>query len=121
MQHAMRWFVVVLGAALLGLTGCNGARDTWREVGATPDGKGFLIKTVSNEGRQREYGLFIPKSYTPAKKWPVIVFLHGIGEAGQDPTFRPVACGPCTLRRGQGEERRFPVHRHLPPEHRRLG
>jgi predicted peptidase len=30
------------------------------------------------------YRLLIPKDYTPAKAWPLIVWLHGSGEKGTD-------------------------------------
>ena len=33
---------------------------------------------------EHKYGLFVPKAYTPDKKWPVILFLHGAGERGND-------------------------------------
>ena len=61
MVRMMRLVVAVLGMALLGLTGCNRAHNTWKEVGSTPDGKGFLIRTLNNEGRQRQYAVFIPE------------------------------------------------------------
>jgi len=65
--------------------GCNGARNTAVDsISAQPTG--FTVKQITNTaGRTRSYGLFIPKAYTPNSKWPVIVFLHGIGEAGSDP------------------------------------
>ncbi len=49
-----------------------------------PVGTGFMIKTVRNGDRERKYSLFIPHGYTPDKRWPTIVFLHGIGEGGTD-------------------------------------
>ena len=108
MVRMMRLVVAVLGMALLGLTGCNGARDTWKEVGSTPDGKGFLIRTLNNEGRQRQYAVFIPKTYTPARKYPVIVFLHGIGEAGNDPTSGPLRVGLAPFVADQAKAGDFP-------------
>lgn len=33
---------------------------------------------------EHKYGLFVPKDYSPEKKWPVILFLHGAGERGSD-------------------------------------
>ncbi len=66
------------------LTGCNGARDTALRMGESTKHTGFLHKTLVNEGRSRQYAVFIPHNYSPDKKWPAIVFLHGIGEAGSD-------------------------------------
>src|SRR5262245_14906400 len=36
---------------------------------------------------QLKYLLFLPKGYdtNSSKRWPMILFLHGIGERGQDP------------------------------------
>ena len=74
---------LLLGGTLLSLSGCNRA-DAVMEKGdmGAPPGTGFMIKMVQNEGRERRYSLFIPHDYTPQKAWPVIVFLHGIGEGG---------------------------------------
>jgi predicted peptidase len=43
--------------------------------------KGFQYRTLTRGLRVRKYGLFIPVSYRPSKKYPVIVYLHGIGES----------------------------------------
>ncbi|MDD5674019.1 MAG: hypothetical protein PHC61_07650, partial [Chitinivibrionales bacterium] len=32
------------------------------------------------------YIIYVPKSYSPQKQWPLIVFLHGSGERGRDLT-----------------------------------
>jgi predicted esterase len=45
---------------------------------------GFLLRTLKDETGDHKYTVFIPHSYTPAKKWPVILFLHGAGERGND-------------------------------------
>jgi len=45
---------------------------------------GFLNKTVATNGEARAYVLYVPKDYTSSKKWPVILFLHGSGERGDD-------------------------------------
>ena len=44
---------------------------------------------------QLKYLLFLPKGYEPdsSKRWPLILFLHGIGERGQDP-WKIKAHGP---------------------------
>ena len=37
-------------------------------------------------GKQREYWLYLPSGYEDDdRKWPVILFLHGGGERGEDP------------------------------------
>lgn len=74
--------VMVAGTA--GLGGCNGARDTAFKVGERSGGRGFMIRTLVRGDRDRKYGLFVPLDYNPAQKYPVIVFLHGMGEGGND-------------------------------------
>jgi predicted peptidase len=45
---------------------------------------GFLDKTVSAGGTTMSYVVYVPRDYTPDRKWPVILFLHGSGERGTD-------------------------------------
>ncbi|MDQ3223468.1 MAG: prolyl oligopeptidase family serine peptidase [Gemmatimonadota bacterium] len=45
---------------------------------------GFLDRTVTIGGKPLRYQVYVPSDYTPAKRWPVILFLHGAGERGTD-------------------------------------
>ena len=45
---------------------------------------GFLNRTVSIGGKPAHYQVYVPLDYTPARQWPVILFLHGAGERGTD-------------------------------------
>src|SRR5262245_8476874 len=46
---------------------------------------GFLSRTFKGtDGKTTKYSLFVPRGYTPEKTLPVILFLHGAGEAGDD-------------------------------------
>src|SRR3989454_12561798 len=45
---------------------------------------GFLDRRVSVAGQSHHYQVFVPFSYTPSQRWPVILFLHGAGERGDD-------------------------------------
>ncbi|HEY2250489.1 MAG TPA: alpha/beta hydrolase-fold protein, partial [Planctomycetaceae bacterium] len=45
---------------------------------------GFLLRTFKDDAGDHKYTVFVPHHYTPAKKWPVILFLHGAGERGSD-------------------------------------
>ncbi|MBK9127650.1 MAG: prolyl oligopeptidase family serine peptidase [Phycisphaerales bacterium] len=45
---------------------------------------GFLYKTLELDGATYAYSVFVPPDYTPARKWPVVLFLHGSGERGAD-------------------------------------
>jgi predicted peptidase len=69
---------------LSSLAGCNGARDTALSLVDQNRPKGFMIQTVHNGSRERKYGLFVPLNYDARAKYPVIVFLHGVGEGGND-------------------------------------
>lgn len=45
---------------------------------------GFLDRTVNVAGAEYKYQVFVPEDWTKNKKWPVILFLHGAGERGDD-------------------------------------
>lgn len=45
---------------------------------------GFINKTVTMDGVTYPYVVYVPRDYAPGKKWPVILFLHGAGERGND-------------------------------------
>jgi predicted peptidase len=45
---------------------------------------GFLDRSVTIAGSVYHYQVYVPSSYTAAGSWPVILFLHGSGERGDD-------------------------------------
>jgi predicted peptidase len=45
---------------------------------------GFLDRSVTLKGRTYAYQVYVPANYSPAKTWPVIVYLHGNLHQGQD-------------------------------------
>lgn len=45
---------------------------------------GFLDRTVSVKGIEYKYQVFVPANWDKHKKWPVLLFLHGAGERGDD-------------------------------------
>lgn len=49
-----------------------------------PVEKGFILKTLRHNDADRQYVVYIPREYDAIKKWPTIVFLHGMGECGTD-------------------------------------
>ena len=58
---------------------------------AQPESKiqtGFLDRTLSFGGQTYKYQVYVPAAYTPAQRWPVILFLHGAGERGSDGYFQ---------------------------------
>src|SRR6266700_7031970 len=44
----------------------------------------FLERNVRVEGRVYRYRVWLPPHYTKLRRWPVILFLHGSGERGDD-------------------------------------
>lgn len=44
----------------------------------------WVQKELAYEGRTYPYTVYLPPGYTASRKWPVILFLHGAGERGND-------------------------------------
>lgn len=45
---------------------------------------GFLNRVVEDGSETRRYQVYVPAAYTTTQRWPVILFLHGGGEQGND-------------------------------------
>jgi len=63
----------------------------------------FVPRVYQDEQGPHKYTVFVPAGYTPSKRWPAILFLHGAGERGTDgvkPTL--VGLGPYAKARGAG-------------------
>jgi predicted peptidase len=45
---------------------------------------GFLDRTTTIQTVTYKYQVFVPDDWTPRRKWPVILALHGAGERGDD-------------------------------------
>jgi predicted peptidase len=45
---------------------------------------GFLDRTVTVTGTTYLYQVYVPRDFDSKRKWPVILFLHGVGERGDD-------------------------------------
>lgn len=45
---------------------------------------GFLNRSVTVQGTTYKYVVYLPPDYTKSKRWPVVLFLHGAGERGDD-------------------------------------
>lgn len=77
----------MLGASVLVVIGLGGC--------ATQHGVGLNAKTMTAEtgtlamvtmanGEEQPCALYVPPGYDPRKEWPLVVFLHGMGERGRD-------------------------------------
>jgi predicted peptidase len=49
-----------------------------------PPDQGFLLRSLEHEGRSLPYVVYVPREWTPERSWPAILFLHGMGECGDD-------------------------------------
>src|SRR5580698_6153008 len=45
---------------------------------------GFLNRTITVNGTQHKYEVYVPEGWSEHQRWPVILFLHGSGERGID-------------------------------------
>ncbi len=76
-----------------------------------PHQPGFHLRTIETDQGERKYTVYIPDGYDGTKTFPVILFLHGAGERGDDGiTPAQVGIGPAILNR----HGRRPGHRRLP-------
>ena len=73
------WIALALLAAV---SGCGMDMNAANE--GAPRGTGFMSRTLKSGGESRRYAVFVPHQYTPTRKWPAIVFLHGVLQAGSD-------------------------------------
>lgn len=46
----------------------------------------FVERSVTVQGTTYRYQVFVPDGWTAKRRWPVVLFLHGSGEAGSDNT-----------------------------------
>lgn len=45
---------------------------------------GFLFRSLPTARGALPYVLYVPRTYDPSRRWPLILFLHGSGESGTD-------------------------------------
>lgn len=56
---------------------------------------GFLNRVVVDGSETRHYQVFVPRDYTTGQRWPIVLFLHGGGEQGDDGLLQTnVGLGP---------------------------
>jgi poly(3-hydroxybutyrate) depolymerase len=64
-------------------------KDIWiqplpRPTAEDLDKPGFHLRTVKTDKGERKYSVFLPSSYDGNRSFPVVLFLHGSGERGND-------------------------------------
>jgi predicted peptidase len=67
---------------------------------------GFLDRQVVVDGVGYRYQVFVPAGYTPKREWPVLLFLHGSGERGDDGLKQTTVGLPSAIRYDRA---RFPM------------
>lgn len=67
-------------ALLFLLAGCGSAITQSTKM--FPSDTGFVKRDMFFDGSRRSMWIFVPRDYTPSRKYPAIVFLHGLFEAG---------------------------------------
>jgi predicted peptidase len=69
--------------------------------------RGFLARTYKSDQGEFRYVVFVPHDYTDAKEYPLILFLHGSGERGDDGQA-PVKQGIGNAIKFKDKEKTFP-------------
>lgn len=69
--------------------------------------RGFLNKVFKADSSNAKYVLFVPHDYKGDKEYPLILFLHGAGERGDDGEA-PVKQGIGNAIKFKGKEGKFP-------------
>ena len=74
----LRRFLFLAAAAVALMT------SALAETATAEQQHGFVQRIYEDEEGRHKYTVFVPYSYTPEKKWPIILFLHGADERGDD-------------------------------------
>ena len=82
------WLAVVLAGL-----GCRGA-SVVHSTGRFPIGTGFVQRQFEFDGTPQTLWVFLPKNYSADRKFPAVVFLHGLFEAGQGDACLSGGLGP---------------------------
>src|SRR3979411_880775 len=67
---------------------------------------GFLDRSLTLRGATYKYQVFVPDNWSSRQKWPIILFLHGSGERGDDGLLQTEVGLPRAVR---NDRSRFPA------------
>lgn len=88
-----------LGALAMAV-GCAANGGTRVNLSDAGTATGFINMTTASDGREQPCVLYVPRNYDPSEPWPLVVFLHGMGERGSDGLRQTaVGIGPAIQRR----------------------
>ena len=79
---------------------------------------GFLNRAITLDGVSHRYQVYVPADYSRARRWPVILFLHGSGERGTDGLLQTEVGLGEGIRRHADRWPAIVVFPQAPPEHR---
>lgn len=79
---------------------------------------GFLPRAVTVGGTSYRYQIYVPDDFDPGRRWPVVLSLHGSGEAGTDGVRQTTIGFGDAVRRAGG---RFPAVVVFPQAHPPIG
>ncbi len=82
----MRKFVS-LAVSTVVLTACLSVdvENVWVNNEAPGGGNsGFFVFSTEAQGEKQPAVVYVPDGYDPDRRWPLVVFLHGMGERGSD-------------------------------------
>ena len=80
---AMKAFLIALACALC-VPAVAVAEDSAPTARAAADSaeSGFVRRVYTDEAGEHRYSVYLPRDYSPAEQWPVILYLHGAGVSG---------------------------------------
>jgi poly(3-hydroxybutyrate) depolymerase len=78
--------VTLLVLGLSWLVGCQSGSAVLSSTRQFPQGTGFVHGEVNVDGEAKSIWVFVPRNYHPDKKYPAILFLHGLWEKGNGDT-----------------------------------
>src|SRR5438093_12746845 len=81
--RAISFCLTILLSSLLLIVGggCQGAMVA-NSTDQFPDRTGFLQRELIVDGQSHVVWVFVPKNYRPNYRYPAVLFLHGLFEAG---------------------------------------
>jgi predicted peptidase len=86
----VRLFILTL--LLAPIAGCANTSFLPDAVSQSRPGTGFQTQSAFLNGHEKKFTVYLPDDYTPGRRYPTILFLHGVFAGGSDGT-RPVAQG----------------------------
>ena len=78
------WATIVSTAVIILMAGCTTTTGSDMVAQSAGIPTGFIDKTLEVDGETRRFVVYVPREYDPSREWPLILFLHGAGERGDD-------------------------------------